>query len=139
MKVGRIFILEFVKTSKMSQQICRFLPMPLSVYLKHVLEWLHHVKSWHRAFGNGNRIRILFVDQRGLRSTAADSNVAATSLVRGDGRHPSFQYPSSQFLGGGNNYPPRKLTWNLKINGWKMKFPFKHGPFFRGRVKFSGG
>ena len=35
--------------------------------------------------------------------------------------------------------PPRKLTYLLKIDGWKIKFHFKTVPFFRVHVHLCGG
>ena len=51
-----------------------------------------------------------------------------------------FQWPGSC----GVLYTPPmksawKLTYPLKIHGWKMKWPFKMVPFFRGHVNFSEG
>ena len=34
--------------------------------------------------------------------------------------------------------PPLKLTYPLKIDGWKIKFPFKMVPFLE-HVNFRGG
>ncbi len=36
-------------------------------------------------------------------------------------------------------YSPRELTYPLKINGWKMKFPFEMVPFSGDMLIFRGG
>ena len=48
-------------------------------------------------------------------------------------------FPSSFYSQATSLIPSLKLTWPLKMDGWKMKFPFGCRPRFRGYISFREG